>query len=117
MSNVSIDRLTDSTFDSEASGGWVVVEFGASWCMPCRMLEPVVRQLAASYADKVRVMTVDTDSEKALTERFSVTTVPTVLILNEGELVRRFVGLTTFERLASAIEISLQQANESATGT
>jgi thioredoxin 1 len=117
MSGAAIDRLTDSTFDAEAKNGWVVIEFGARWCMPCRMLEPVIRQLAASYADQVRVMTVDTDEESELTERFSVSTVPTILILHNGELIRRFVGLTTFERLASTIEISLQQVNESTTGT
>jgi len=84
--------------------------------MPCRMLEPVIRQLAVSYTGRVRVMTVDTDQETTLVTRFSVTTVPTVLVLQDGECVGRFVGLTTYERLALAIERTLT-TNENATGT
>ena len=116
MNIAAIERLTEATFDAQASSGHVLVEFGATWCMPCRMLEPVIRQLAASYTGRVRVMTVDTDEETALVTRFSVSTVPTILVLQDGEVTRRFVGLTTYKRLAQAIETT-SMTDENATGT
>lgn len=115
MSSAVIESLTEATFEAKASNGKVVVEFGAKWCMPCRMLEPVIRQLAASYSGQISVMTVNTDDETSLTERFGINTVPTVLILQDGQIARRFVGLTTFERLASAVQETLD--GENATGT
>lgn len=104
MSGSRIEILTAETFDTAVSDGAVLVEFTAMWCMPCRMLEPVLQQLARSYAGRVRVMSVDTDRQPSLAERFEVRTVPTLLLMREGEVVRRFAGLTTFERLARAIE-------------
>ncbi len=104
MTGSRIEILTAETFDTEVSEGAVLVEFSARWCMPCRMLEPVLEQLAASFVGRVRVMSVDTDAQPALARRFAVNTVPTMILMYKGEALRRFAGLTTFERLAEALE-------------
>ena len=111
-----VETITGETFDAQALTGAVVVEFGASWCMPCRMIEPVIAQLAESYAGRVRVFKVDTDLDAALAQRYEVRSVPTLVIMKGGEVTRRFVGLTTFERLAGAVE-EILPADENATGT
>ena len=116
MTGSRIEILTAETFDTAVSEGSVLVEFSARWCMPCRMLEPVLQQLAASFRGRVRVMSVDTDHQPALAERFAVHTVPTMILMREGEVVRRFAGLTTFERLAEALE-SCAPAGGSQSGT
>lgn len=104
MSGTRIEILTAETFDTSVSEGTAVVEFGAPWCMPCRMMEPVLRQLAHSFAGRARVMAVDTDRQPALAKRFEVRAVPTILVLREGTVVARLVGLISFERLAQALE-------------
>lgn len=104
MSGSRIEILTTETFDTGVADGAVLVQFTARWCMPCRMLEPVLQQLAQSFAGRVRVMSVDTDRQPELAQRFEVRTVPTLLLMRDGEVVRRFAGLTTFERLARAIQ-------------
>lgn len=107
-----VTEIQSSTFDEQTREGVVVVKFGATWCMPCRMLEPVIEQLAASYEGRVRVFDVDTDREPGLAHRFEITTVPAVLVFSGGELVRRFVGLIPFERLACAIEEIAPEAQD-----
>lgn len=111
-----IESITGETFEAQALRGQVVVEFGAAWCMPCRMIEPVIEQLAESYSGRVRVFKVDTDNDASLARQYEVRNVPTIVILSDGEVARRFVGLTTFERLAGAIE-ELLPADENVAGT
>lgn len=116
MTGTRIEILTAETFDTAVSDGAVLVEFSAQWCMPCRMLEPVMHQLAQSFTGRLRVMSVDTDKQPALAERFEVRTVPTMLLMRDGEVVRRFSGLMSFERLARAINDHAPR-NDAASGT
>ena len=117
MTEGRIEILTTETFDTSVSGGTAVVEFGAPWCMPCRMMEPVLRQLAHTFAGRVRVMSVDTDRQQALAKRFEVRAVPTVLILREGQVIHRLVGLISFDRLVQAIETPGHTPGEAHSGT
>ena len=118
MTRTRIEILTAETFDTAVSDGAVLVEFSARWCMPCRMLEPVMQQLAQSFTGRLRVMSVDTDQQSSLAERFDVKTVPTMLLMRDGQIGRRFSGLMSFERLAAAINENTKQSDSpSGTGT
>ena len=110
MAHGSLHKLTDESFSAavEPAGVTAVVEFWASWCMPCRMLEPVVRQLAGEFEGKVLVAQVDTDENRDLAHRFEITAVPTIVIFKDGAAVARFVGLTSYDKLASAVEDAIE---------
>lgn len=86
--------LTEATFDEviAESDRPVLVEFGAEWCPPCKVLAPVLESLVAEHADRLVLYAVDSDEHPELTARFSVSSVPTTLVFKDGALVKRMVG-------------------------
>lgn len=70
----------------------VLVEFGAPWCGPCRLLEPVLEELAAEYSNRVDFYTVDVDQSSELAMQHSVMGVPTVMLFKDGKLLERMTG-------------------------
>jgi thioredoxin 1 len=81
----------------------VLVEFGAEWCPPCKAMAPVLADIAVQYADRLRVLTVDADAEPALTARYGVVGLPTLLVFRDGELVGRLVGARGKGRLTQEL--------------
>lgn len=86
---------TDATFaaDVERSPQPVLLDLWAEWCGPCHMLAPTIDQLAAQFAGRVRVMKLNVDDNPATAARFNARSIPTVLILDRGREVERFVGV------------------------
>lgn len=86
--------ITAANFDTEvmASKVPVLVDFWAEWCTPCRMIAPMVEQLAEAYAGRVKVGTVDVDAEVDLANRFGIISIPTLIVFKDGELVRQKVS-------------------------
>ena len=82
----------------------VLVDFRASWCQPCAMLAPVLSQLAEKYEGKIKVGKVNIDNEIALTMKYSVTAVPTLVMIKNGEETERSVGLVSEEQLEELIQ-------------
>ncbi len=88
-------EITDANFDDEVqnSDTLTMVDFWATWCGPCRIIAPVVEQLADEYADKgLRVGKLDVDSNPQTAAKFAVRSIPTVLFFKNGEVVDRLVG-------------------------
>lgn len=98
--------LTDSNFDQEVkkSKGLVLVDFFADWCMPCRMLSPIVHQLAAEYEGKLKVGKLDVDKNFNTAATFSVTGIPTLIVFKDGQAVERLVGLQPIDALKGVID-------------
>jgi thioredoxin 1 len=98
-------EVNESGFEAEVvnAGTPVLVDFWASWCMPCRMLAPVVDELAAEFDGKVKVVKVDVDSNQALAGRFGVRSIPTLLILKSGEIADRMVGVQPKATIAAKL--------------
>lgn len=87
-------HLTDSTFDAEVlkSNIPVVVDFWAEWCGPCRMIAPIVEELANEYDGKIKVAKLDVDSNQQSSIKYGVRSIPTVLFFKGGELVDNIIG-------------------------
>jgi thioredoxin 1 len=86
-------HITDSNFNEIINKNQLVlVDFFADWCMPCRMMAPVVEELAKEYAGKVLVGKINVDENPATADRFQVYSIPTLIILKAGEEVDRIVG-------------------------
>ena len=96
MASDAVLELTDSNFEAEVvnSDTPVLVDFWAEWCMPCRMLAPTIDELAGEYAGKVKVGKVDTDANRDISLKYSISAIPTVMLFHKGEVVRKFVGVT-----------------------
>lgn len=82
----------------------VLVDFGAEWCGPCVAVAPVIRSLALEYADKLTVATVDIDAEPQLAARYGVRSVPTVMLLEGGQIRRVLVGARSGTEYRAAID-------------
>ena len=87
-------QVTDSDFEQqvEQHDGVAVVDFWATWCGPCRMIAPVLEQLADEYDGKVKVTKLDVDSNVKTATRFNVRSIPTILFFKDGKLVDQVIG-------------------------
>lgn len=84
-------ELNDDNFQEEASEGLVLVDFYADWCGPCRMVSPVIDQISKE-TDDVKVVKVDVDSSPETAGRYGIRSIPTVILLNDGEIVDKKIG-------------------------
>ena len=87
------DIKTDE-YDQEVvnNGGLVLVDFWATWCGPCRMVAPVLDELATEYPEQLKIVKVNADEEPDLLGRFGISSIPTILVYNNGEIVKTIIG-------------------------
>ncbi|HEX8522004.1 MAG TPA: thioredoxin [Tepidisphaeraceae bacterium] len=95
MASENVKEFTDQNFEQEVlqSPEPVLVDFWAEWCMPCRMLAPTIEKLSKDYQGKVKVGKLDTDSNRDVAMRYSISAIPTVILFKGGQVVQKFVGL------------------------
>ncbi len=94
VATAQIAEITDANFETEigATDGLAIVDFWAEWCGPCRMVGPIIEELAEEYAGQVKVGKLDVDRNPKVAGRFSIRSIPSILYFKDGELVDMVVG-------------------------
>lgn len=99
-------NLKNSNFDKEIihSKAAALVDFWATWCYPCKMIAPVVEEIAKDYAGKIKVAKVEVDEAAEIASRFNVLNIPTLILFKDGKEAERIVGVTSKEDVARKID-------------
>ena len=102
-------EFTDANFKETAidNSGVSVVDFWAEWCGPCRMISPIIEELASEYDGKATIGKVNVDHNPEVSMKYGVRSIPTILILKNGEVIDKHVGVTTKQALSAKIEAAL----------
>jgi thioredoxin 1 len=100
----SILELTEKNFQFQTKDKLVLVDFWASWCAPCRMMAPVLNEVAGELTEDSYVGKVDVDANQALAQKFQIRSIPTMILLKNGKEVNRFVGVKSKEFLLQQIK-------------
>ena len=108
-------HITDASFDQEIRGETpVLVDFWAEWCGPCRMVAPVLEQIAAEQGDKLRIVKLNVDENPATPQELGVQGIPTMMLFKDGEMVERLVGFMPKPVLMKKIEPHLAATSSTA---
>lgn len=101
--------ITDQSFGSEVLRvqQTVLVDLWAAWCGPCRMISPLIHELAVEYVGRAKVVKLNVDDNPDTAARFGISSIPTLLIFKNGKLVDRIVGLTSKKTLVSKLDAQL----------
>ena len=104
-------HITDAAFQTEINGETpVLVDFWAEWCGPCRMVAPVLEQVAVEQSGKLKIVKLNVDENQETPQRFGVTGIPTMILFKGGEAVERIVGFMPKPQLLKRIEPHLETA-------
>lgn len=105
---MALQHLTESSFDAAISAApLALVDFWATWCGPCKIVGPVVEKLADDYDGRVLVGKVEADSETALSERYEISSIPTLIFFKNGAEIERRVGVVPEAALREILDANL----------
>lgn len=101
-----VTELNDATFDQivHESDVPVLVDFWAPWCGPCKMMTPIIEEIANEYAGKAKVCKLNTDDARDSAIEFGISAIPTTILFKDGQVQKKWVGLTAKKQIAEAIE-------------
>ena len=102
----NVIELTDATFDETVhdSDVPVLVDFWAPWCGPCKMIAPIVQEIAAEYTEKAKICKLNTDDARDSAMEFGISAIPTLILFKDGQVQKKWVGLTSKKDISAAID-------------
>jgi thioredoxin 1 len=101
----NVIELTDETFDATLQSDQpVLVDFWAPWCGPCKMMGPIIEQVANEYTGKAVICKMDTDEHRQAAITYAISAIPTLILFKDGQMVKKWVGLTQKNVIMAAIE-------------
>ncbi len=103
---MKIFDVTGDSFSSEVENynGTVLIDFFADWCTPCKMLSPIIEDVAWNVGSRVKVCKVNVESEKELAERFGVMSIPTLVVIKNGTVKNKSIGVTGKKAIMDMLE-------------
>ncbi|HCZ1562705.1 TPA: thioredoxin [Staphylococcus aureus] len=101
---MAIVKVTDADFDSKVESGVQLVDFWATWCGPCKMIAPVLEELAADYEGKADILKLDVDENSSTAAKYEVMSIPTLIVFKDGQPVDKVVGFQPKENLAEVLD-------------
>ncbi|UII69617.1 thioredoxin TrxA [Pseudomonas sp. HN11] len=109
MSNKKIKHVTDASFEDDVlrASGLVLVDYSADWCGPCKMIAPVLDEIADSYDGKVLIAKVDVDANREIAEKQGIRGVPTLMLFRDGKVADTKVGALSKSQLSAFIDANL----------
>ena len=105
-------ELTSENFEATTKSGVCMVDFWAPWCGPCRMIAPVIEELAEDFDGTAKICKVNTDEQQELAVKYEVRSIPTIVFLKDGEKVDQMVGAASKEAFADKIKSLLDDDEE-----
>lgn len=103
--NPKIKNLTDKNFNNQIKSGISLVDFWASWCMPCKMMIPVLNEVAGEMGDQVAICKVNIEEYQSIAQKHSVRNIPTMVIFRNGKEIDRVVGVKTKDFLINKLNM------------
>lgn len=103
----NIKTLTSGNFSQEIKSGIILVDFWASWCMPCKMLAPVLNEVAEAMDGKARVGKLNIEEHQQIAAKYQVRSIPTLIIFRNGKEIDRIIGIKAKEYLVNRLEKAL----------
>jgi thioredoxin 1 len=100
---MSVNHISDVTFQNETEAGTVLVDFWAPWCGPCKMIAPILDELSAELGDTAKIVKINVDDNPESAAKYNVMSIPTLLVFKDGQVVDQLVGLQSKERLKAVI--------------
>src|SRR5690625_2103322 len=100
---MAIVNVTDQNFSQETSEGLVLADFWAPWCGPCKMIAPVLEEIDGEMSDDVKIVKLDVDDNQETASKFGVMSIPTLLLLKDGDVVDQAIGFQPKEALTELI--------------
>ena len=102
----NVVELTDANFDETVNSSDipVLVDFWAPWCGPCKMITPIIAELADEYSGKVKICKVNTDDHREAAVEYAINAIPTIILFNKGQIAKKWVGLTTKKDIATEFD-------------
>ena len=99
-------ELDDAAFDDIVNNSDVpvLVDFWASWCGPCKMMAPIIEELASEYDERAKICKLNTDDARESAIEFGINAIPTIILFKSGQVQNKWVGLTSKKDLAAAID-------------